>query len=834
MADDTEADLATEVPEVMDEPESSASDVVASNELSQAQNSQNNGQSDAPTPAAIRKRAIEGDDTDEGENEDENDGLEENPRPRKRARKAPASGTMVEQDTPKSAVGGKDDLEGESIRSTSANGKDSTSSPSVSSKDFDRAGWSARHHDAYADLTAQARTSKEATDESSQQAAPSQAVAGLRTSLANPAASVPAGLRTSFGATPTQAQTNPGDIRFKMHNPLTDDERNQLVAAVRDQGSRTMQPYSKRKLKWTVSPLQVEYLEGNTWLEVWETTVDKWCEAFVSENQANIAEVGLATAWLKGAFEGRLRDSRKELPQTFLEISEDMLKFPDSSRMRNFSGPVKPNLARQAKKKARKEEEARLAEEAELTSKSTRKGRKEREEEKARLAQEAELTSNSFTPINAKEHLTGNQAVDPAPSANEPTSGGAEETGDADTENIQHRNEMEDGEIYSADASGVEMEMDEDDQPTADANVDMDNVTDGVALSEAELEQRHRYFPGIPDDAIFCLTCGHIGHQTDKCPELICKFCQGPHFKYECLMRQRCGKCKQLGHTKASCSEKLAVAPGEAVVECAICEGHDHTEIDCLELYQIYKPHPDNIKKVKHIPAFCYICGIEGHYGGDCSMADYSIAPTKMWTMATASLYIDNNSDDIAVSLRNPLPPPADDSRPNIPGRSIKPQTHEFYVEDDDDGDGDGPNHNKGAKRSFLGNHKFNKPPPKTAPKIQISSNLTFGGNPGQSTSNSQHQAQRSQVQLPKRLKGPAQPPKKKQKPGNDALPGTKPSRPKPTKQQQQQQPPSNSSRGGGGGGRGRGGGFSALNTNNPRGSRRRGQRGGRGGGGQN
>lgn len=830
MAEDTEAHLAMKLPEVMEEPEASASDVVASGEPSQPQ--------DAPTPAARGKRAIDDGFPIEDEDGDEDNELEGKLPPRKKARTGPASGKVAEQDTMNNAGEGNDDLKGDSMPSNSADGKDSTSSHSVSSKDFDRAGWSATHKDAYGDLIAQARASRRPREKSPQQAASSDGVVRSRALFATPAASIPAGLRTSFGAAPPQAQSKPGEIRFEMHNPLTNDEHNQLVAAVRDQGSLTVDGIVRRDLNWTVSPLRVEYLVGNTWLEIWESTVDKWCEAFVADNQANIAEVGLATSLLKNAFDIRLSGG-KDLPQIFLQVSEDMLRAVDSSRMRNFGGQFKPDLAKLAKKKAKKEKKE--------AKEASRQARRFEAKAKAKAAQEAQPASNSFNSINAEERLAGVQAADPVSPVNKVASGGAEETVDVDTENTQGEAEMEDGEINSADASGVDMEIDEDGPPAADtSSVDMETDKDGKALSQAELDQRHRYFPSIPDDAIFCLTCGHIGHSTEKCPELICKFCQGPHFKYECLMRQRCGKCKQLGHTRTSCSEKLAVAPGEAVVECAICEGHDHTEIDCMGLYQIYKPQPDNIKKVKHIPAFCYVCGIEGHYGGDCQMADYSIPPTKMWTIATASLYVDPNSEDVALSLRNPLPPPPDDSRPFIPGRSIKPQTHAVYVEDDDDVDGndDGPNHSKGGRGGFFEKNKFNKNKPKTAPKINISSNLTFGGNTGPSNPNPQQQAQLSQVQLSKRQKGPDQPPKKKHKPTNEALPGTKPYRPKPSKPQPQ--PPSNPGQDGGGGGRGRGrgrgdgggggggrggGGFSALNTNNrARGGRRLRNRGGRGG----
>lgn len=835
MADDIEAHVATEASEVPKEPESSKSDLVVPDAPSQPHDPQGHGKSDAPTPAARGKRAIDDGNAEEDEDEDKDYEPEQNLPPRKKARTGRAPVNVVEQGNIKSDSKDNDDGEGDSVRSSPVDETGPRSSFSVASKDFDRAGWSASNKDAYSDLITQARISREAKDKPSQQAAPSTAAVGLHTSSAKAAASVPAGLRTTFGATPFKG--------FEMHNTPTNDERNQLVATVRDHGALNVARIIKRDLEWTVSPLQVEFLVGNTWVEIWEATVDKWCEAFLADNEENIAVRGLATSLLKNAFFRRL-DECKKLPQTFFDISIDLLKHPGNSRLRKFSSNSKRNEAKHeaklARKKARKEAKVAARQASTQAAKAQAKAKAASE---AKDADEAKSPSGSFTPINPQERSTDDRTAGSAPSVHEEISGGPEESGIVDTENVQDTDEMEDGEINSANASGADMELDEDDAPTADADgLDRNTGKDGEALSQAELDQRRHYFPGIPDDAVFCLTCGHIGHRTEKCPELICKFCQGPHFKYECLMRQRCGKCKQLGHTKASCSEKLAVAPGEAAVECAICEGHDHTEIDCIELYQIYKPQLDKVKKVQHIPAFCYVCGIEGHFGGDCSMADYNIPPTKVWTMATASLYIDPSSENIALSLQKPLPPPADDAAPKIPGRSIKRQTHEVYVEDDDDGDGDllGPRNSKGGKKGFFESNKFSKAKPKTAPKINISSNVTFGSNqgPANSNSNQPHLGHWTQLPLPKRQKGPAQTLPKSKRPTNDALPGTKPFRGKPNKQQQQ--PSSNSNRGGGGGARGRGGGgggggrggggFSALNTND-RGGRRSRRRGGGGGG---
>lgn len=641
----------------------------------------------------------------------------------------------------------------------------------------------------------------------SQPTAPGIAVTGLRTSFAQPAAPGPAGVRTSFGAS-SQKYVTKANIDFVMHAPLTTDERSQLMTAVRDCGSRDVKSLHKRKLDWTIGPLRTEWLVGNTWLEIWESVIDKWCEAFLVDNRANIAEVGLAPSLLKTAFQTRLDvEDGKDLPSTFRQITKILLKNPETSRLRNFADAFKPDLKKQAKKQAR------------IAAKAASAGIDTLEAPIETDRQTVGRSKDAFTPNNPADF-----SANPSPPST--THSDVGQDGEPAAKQRQKELETENGDITSEDASGVDMEIDEEDFP----------------ISQAELDQRHRYFPNVPDDAIFCLTCAQAGHATASCPDLICKFCQGSHFKYECPTRQRCAKCKQLGHTKPTCPEKLAVAPGEVAIECVVCEGHDHTEINCIQLYQIYRPQPGNVKKVKSLPVFCYACGTEGHYGGDCPLADPSVPPTKMWTMSTASLYIDPNNDNLALSYRNELPPPPEVTRPVIPGRSIKPQTHVIFEESDGEGDGDfissansGSAHrNKGAKTS------------NNTPAIQIASNISFGGSANAGQANHHHHQQ--QQQPPKKQKGQAQIPKKSKKSGNDAQSGSKfpggrrsrnkgppppPPQPASFASARGSQPPSQGSggRGRSGGNTGRGGGgFSQLNTKRPR-RARRGQGGGGGGG---
>ncbi|KAJ4423664.1 hypothetical protein N0V82_001687 [Gnomoniopsis sp. IMI 355080] len=640
-----------------------------------------------------------------------------------------------------------------------------------------------------------AGTSSSAGDSASSAEIPSQpvppgiAVSGLRTSFGQPTASGLAGVRTSFG-TSSQKHVTKENIDFVMHTPLTSDERNQLLTAARAYESKDVKPLHKRKLYWKIGPIKSEFFVGSTWLEIWESSIDKWCEAFLADNQANIAQVGLAPNLLKLGFQKRLDSEGGEgFPSTFKKINRKLLGNPEArpSRLRKFAEAFKPDLEKAARREAR------------TAAKAASAGSDALEAAPADEQQTTSPVKNTSTPSSREDDQDDQSAV----------------------EHQQNGDDMEDGEINSGDTSGVDPTVDE----------------DAPSISQAELEERHHYFPNVPDNVVFCLTCAQVGHITESCPDLVCRFCQGPHFKYECPTRQRCAKCKQLGHTKSSCPEKLAVAPGEVAIECAICEGHDHTEINCIQLYQIYRPKPGNVSKVRSLPIFCYACGTEGHYGGDCTLADRSVPPTKMWTMSTASLYVDPNSDEVALSYRNGLPLPREMTKPVIPGRSIKPQTHVIFEESDGEGDGDfisfdngGPaNRNKRNKRSNNG------------PAIQIASNISFGGNTGPGPSFNQQ----PQQQPSKKQKGPAQPPKKSKKSGNDTLPaantttsrrnrnkGPPPPNPQPNSNSvRNTQPPPRQTQGSGGrGGRGGGnagrggGGFSQLASKRPQRTRRGGR----------
>lgn len=505
------------------------------------------------------------------------------------------------------------------------------------------------------------------------------------------------GLRTSFGGS-SQILAQNAHPDLLMHSPVTAQERTQLITAIRAGESKQVDPLKKRDLKWAVIPISAAWIVGDTWLEIFESMLDKWCEAFLVRNQKHIEEIGLAPNLLKQAFLRRLEpDVAASLPQTMQSIAKNQLKNPETSRLRNFASEFKPNPKKAAKRAAKKQ--------AQLEKQTEQAGQDQQQHQQDTISPRS---NSANTPTDNAEEGRGEDPQSAPQDQQQSTEG-----------------EREEGEIESAsgEANGVETDIE-------DARAD-------TPVTQAELDQRHHYFPSIPDDAAFCLTCAQHGHNTTRCPEMTCKHCQGEHFKYECPTRQRCGKCKQLGHKKASCPEKLAVAHGEVVMECAVCGLHDHTEVNCSDVWETYLPQPGMVKKVRSLPTFCYCCGSDTHFGGDCGLADRRIPPTKTWTTATASFYIDPASENEAMVYQQSVPPPPDMSAPVIPGRSIKPQSHIIFESDDSAGEADGA--------GFLhAPAKSNQQQQRGSTKIQIKSNIKFGNASNGSSLHSQQQGQSS------------------------------------------------------------------------------------------
>ncbi|OTA70476.1 hypothetical protein K449DRAFT_380531 [Hypoxylon sp. EC38] len=171
---------------------------------------------------------------------------------------------------------------------------------------------------------------------------------------------------------------------------------------------------------------------------------------------------------------------------------------------------------------------------------------------------------------------------------------------------------------------------------------------------EEELRLQRRYFPGAKDPSIYCINCSGVGHRSRECPLLQCKFCGSrEHILFACPTRQRCSKCRQLGHDSKACKERLTLLEEEED-GCAFC-GVDHSEEKCTEIWRSFTLSTEVHKKVKNIPAFCYTCGGLGHYGPECGLTNKRSRVTgkTTWSEANRLLYVDQESTDLAIAWAN-------------------------------------------------------------------------------------------------------------------------------------------------------------------------------------
>ncbi|KAK4163630.1 hypothetical protein QBC43DRAFT_212554 [Cladorrhinum sp. PSN259] len=222
------------------------------------------------------------------------------------------------------------------------------------------------------------------------------------------------------------------------------------------------------------------------------------------------------------------------------------------------------------------------------------------------------------------------------------------------------------------------------DAPMEDAQ---DKQLPPVAHSEYELQCRDRWFPGLAPDATFCVFCATTQHNTADCPEVQCRFCGEDHPAWMCPTRVRCTKCNGMGHEPKGCREKLKMAEEE--MECKICASKGHLEDTCPELVRNFQPNMGKPHKVQAVPMYCYNCGKQGHYGGDCGLAPSEQKEKNPWTLENAMQYVDPSSTEIAIAYRAEPPKPMGrtvDGRPDL-GKSIVPRQHIHFESDDDDDD---------------------------------------------------------------------------------------------------------------------------------------------------
>jgi hypothetical protein len=207
-------------------------------------------------------------------------------------------------------------------------------------------------------------------------------------------------------------------------------------------------------------------------------------------------------------------------------------------------------------------------------------------------------------------------------------------------------------------------------------------------MDEAELILQQKYFPSrTASTTPRCLSCGCLGHRSSTCPALSCTSCStfGKHSTASCPFNARCGKCRERGHFKEDCPEKLARSKGEAVA-CDMCGSKDHLEIACQYIWRSYEPKPEEIRTVRDIPVHCYVCGGSDHYGPECGLHRGRIlSGGNSWSKRNLEKYVDPASSDRALSSGIDYSiPPRSNKQFSIKGKANDP----IEIDDSDDGEG--------------------------------------------------------------------------------------------------------------------------------------------------
>ncbi|SPJ81706.1 uncharacterized protein FTOL_09111 [Fusarium torulosum] len=169
-----------------------------------------------------------------------------------------------------------------------------------------------------------------------------------------------------------------------------------------------------------------------------------------------------------------------------------------------------------------------------------------------------------------------------------------------------------------------------------------------VPTGNDALEQQRRYFPSANDPAQMCLLCGLNTHLAISCPTLICSSCGSlEHSDICCPEKERCNKCRQLGHQASQCTEKLALTKEEGLA-CVFCSSTDHLEEQCTQVWRSFRPDAFTVRKVAFIPASCSMCGSDRHFSSDCN-SQRSTLSNPTWSVKNRDQYIDPDCGMAAI-----------------------------------------------------------------------------------------------------------------------------------------------------------------------------------------
>lgn len=180
-------------------------------------------------------------------------------------------------------------------------------------------------------------------------------------------------------------------------------------------------------------------------------------------------------------------------------------------------------------------------------------------------------------------------------------------------------------------------------------------VREGVPTGEDELNQQRRYFPSASDPSKMCLLCGGEGHRAIHCTRSKCRFCNSfDHWDFCCPdIRERCGRCRQLGHKAVSCAEKLALTKDEGLA-CAYCSSPEHLEENCTEVWRSFRADAETIHKVASLQSSCAACGGSDHYSADCRQRR-GVCGNPTWSVRNRSIYVDPACDTLSIEA-TPVP----------------------------------------------------------------------------------------------------------------------------------------------------------------------------------
>ncbi|WXC57612.1 hypothetical protein SNK03_003518 [Fusarium graminearum] len=253
-----------------------------------------------------------------------------------------------------------------------------------------------------------------------------------------------------------------------------------------------------------------------------------------------------------------------------------------------------------------------------------------------------------------------------------------------------------------------------------------------VPTGNDALEQQRRYFPSASDPAQMCLLCGLNTHLAPSCPTLVCSCGSLDHSIVCCPEKERCRKCRQVGHQASGCTEKLALTKEEGLA-CVFCNSTDHLEEQCTEVWRSFHPDVSVVRKVAFIPASCSMCGSDGHFSSDCKPQRNNMSnPT--WSVKNRDQYVDPGCGMATIEEATGGKPAGRSAvAPELRIRGHAARTTNVHYSESDD-----------SEVEFLGNKRVQKP---AVGQIRMASNIQMPN------------TQNGRPRRNPRQNGPAQPP---------------------------------------------------------------------------